>query len=566
MRGAAMNSSLVRRGVVRWSAALLLVLLAALAIPTASAQGDARYFGETSHYLRGAFRYFWETHGGVRTFGFPVTEEFIRKSDGRIVQYFERARFELTVNGNQAIVDLGRLGVETTGNKIFPRVPPFRSSAGLRYFPETQHSLRGAFKATWDAHGGAPIFGLPISEEIFEPLADGSWHLVQYFERVRFELWPGGVLIGLLGRELAPPQLLAPWPPEVAPPGPLSEEGRPGPPAVPPTGGSNRRAFIRVTPSSGKPGDTFRILGEGFVPGERVIMWVTYPNQAIRPLGNVPAADGNGSISGADISVTIDKRKQNSPDGFYYVTAQGLSSGRIGIGVFGIGVALPPPPPPPAPSGDPNRLGIIIHTFLVPRGAGSITPLAAAPGGTFSFKASGFDPSERVGVWLTRPNGAGQEEIATGQIGQDGRGNITVNFKPAVSTEGIWTITGQGVKTGRSVTAPFKVTRDYVAPVGTRRPANRSGSVIPAQGGRSTVFSLSGTGFQANEPLELWITSPDGLYILASARADGRGRIGYSPGLLVQFGAQNPTGVYGYHYRGTRSDRRVDLYFTYTGS
>jgi hypothetical protein len=33
----------------------------------------------------------------------------------------------------------------------------------------------------------------------------------------------------------------------------------------------------------------------------------------------------------------------------------------------------------------------------------------------------------------------------------------------------------------------------------------------------------------------------------------------------VQFGAQNATGVYGYHYRGARSDRRVDLYFTYNG-
>ena len=37
------------------------------------------------------------------------------------------------------------------------------------------------------------------------------------------------------------------------------------------------------------------------------------------------------------------------------------------------------------------------------------------------------------------------------------------------------------------------------------------------------------------------------------------------PGLLVQFGPQNPTGVYGYHYRGTQSNRQVDLYFTYNG-
>ena len=50
-------------------------------LATAHAQSDLRYFGETSHYLRGAFRYFWESRGGVGTFGFPVTEEFVRKSD-----------------------------------------------------------------------------------------------------------------------------------------------------------------------------------------------------------------------------------------------------------------------------------------------------------------------------------------------------------------------------------------------------------------------------------------------------------------------------------------------------
>src|SRR5215212_10552445 len=336
MRGAAMSASPAHPRTLRWIAAVFLLVFSLASLPTAQAQNDARYFGETSHYLRGAFRYFWQSRGGVATFGYPATEEFIRKSDGRIVQYFERARFELTINGNQASVQLGLLGLEVSGNKIFPRVPPFRSTTTRRYFGETQHSLIGAFKATWDARGGVPIFGLPLSEEIQEPLADGSWHLVQYFERVRFELWPGGVLLGLLGRELAPPQLLTPWPPEVVPPDPLSEEGLPGPPAAPPNGGANRRAFVRVTPNSGNPGDEFTILGEGFQAGERVIIWVTYPDQAIRPLGNVPAADGNGSISGANIYVTIDKRR--APHGYYYVTAQGLSTGRIGIGVFTIGV------------------------------------------------------------------------------------------------------------------------------------------------------------------------------------------------------------------------------------
>ena len=557
-----MRASPAERITFRWIAALILVVLTLISLPAAQAQNDARYFGETSHYLRGAFRYFWESRGGVGTFGFPITEEFFRKSDGRIVQYFERARFELTINGNQAGVQLGLLGAEVTGNKIFPRVPPFRSTSTRRYFGETQHSLLGAFKATWDARGGVPIFGFPISEEIQEPLADGSWHLVQYFERARFELWPGGVRIGNLGREVAPPQLLAPWPPEVAPPGPLSEEGNPRPPAAPP-GSRDRRATVRLSPSAGFAGQSFAVAADGFQAGERVLLWVTAPDQSIRPLTAVPAADGNGSITGAGIKIGTDKGR-NFPNGFWYVTAQGLAPGVWASASSSLawrhrhrrhrhrrqcGA----------------RLSALIHTILGPTGPGSITPLAAPPGLGFTFTASGYDANERVGVWLTRPNGGGVEEVDARLVKTDGRGNISVIFTPSRAVEGIWTITGQGASTGRSVTAPFKLTRDYVAPLGTARPASRGGGVTPAEGGRSTVFALSGTGFQANEALELWITSPDGIYYLTSAKADARGRVGYSPGLLVQFGAQNPTGVYGYHYRGTRSGVRVNLYFTYNG-
>lgn len=200
------------------------------------------------------------------------------------------------------------------------------------------------------------------------------------------------------------------------------------------------------------------------------------------------------------------------------------------------------------------------------RGPGAITPLAAPPGLGFTFTAVGFDPAERVGVWLTLPGKGGVEAIDPRLVGSDGRGGIRVIFTPSAKTEGTWTITAQGVNTGRSVTAPFKLTRDYVAPLGTPRPANYHGSVTPSEGGRRTVFALSGTGFRANELLDLWITSPDGVYLLTSARADRNGRVGYAPSMLVQLGPQNPIGVYGYHYLGTQSGQRVDLYFTFTGS
>jgi hypothetical protein len=439
----------------------VLLLLSAMLPPAAQAQNEPRYFRQSGHYIRGAFRSFWETRGGLAIFGFPVTEEYVRKSDGRIVQFFERARFELTVVNNQAVVELGRLGLEITNNRAFPQVPPFNNTATRRYFAETGHSLQGEFKNFWETRGGVGIFGLPISEEVYEQFPDGRWYLVQFFERSRFELQPNGrVTLGLLGQALAPSQLLERWPPNSPPPGPLSEDGQPHPPAGPP-----------------------------------------------QP---------------------------------------------------------PPAAPPAAPPGDPNRLGILMHDGLGVRGGpGAITPLGAPPGTAFTFTAGGFDPNEEIGVWLTQPSKS-VEAVDSRIVRRDGRGNVTVAFGTAKRAEGVWTITAQGVNTKRSVTAPFKLTRDYVAPLGTPRPANRNGSVTPADGNLRSVFRFTGTGFRANETLDYWITAPDGVYYLAAqVRADQHGRIGYNPGLTVQLGANNPSGVYGYHYRGTRSGARVDLYFTY---
>lgn len=81
------------------------------------------------------------------------------------------------------------------------------SGPGVRYFPETGHSLRGTFLSYWEAHGGLPIFGYPTSEEFIETGADGKPYTVQYFERHRFELHPENappynVLLARIGDDL----------------------------------------------------------------------------------------------------------------------------------------------------------------------------------------------------------------------------------------------------------------------------------------------------------------------------------------------------------------------------
>jgi peptidoglycan/xylan/chitin deacetylase (PgdA/CDA1 family) len=72
-----------------------------------------------------------------------------------------------------------------------------------RYFPETGFWVRGNFLRFWNAFGGLPTFGYPITDAFEE-----GGMSVQYFERARMEwqpgIWPAhfDILLGLLGVEL----------------------------------------------------------------------------------------------------------------------------------------------------------------------------------------------------------------------------------------------------------------------------------------------------------------------------------------------------------------------------
>jgi hypothetical protein len=68
--------------------------------PTAepiASNSQRRYFPETQHIVQYGFKETWETRGGLRIFGYPLSDELDEQlSDGttHTVQYFERARFE----------------------------------------------------------------------------------------------------------------------------------------------------------------------------------------------------------------------------------------------------------------------------------------------------------------------------------------------------------------------------------------------------------------------------------------------------------------------------------------
>lgn len=180
---------------------LAFVLLLALTlggVTYTQAQGtDRQYFRETGHSVNGEFlTYYRSVKNATLLFGYPITEAFPK--DGRLVQYFQRARFELypelPAGQRVKLTSLGRetyvQGTSAGDSDVF----------GCRAYPETGFSVCHSFLDFFDANGGVTVFGYPISA--FEFRGD---LIVQYFEKARFEWRPDlspGQRVGLtdLGR------------------------------------------------------------------------------------------------------------------------------------------------------------------------------------------------------------------------------------------------------------------------------------------------------------------------------------------------------------------------------
>lgn len=193
-----------------------LVLLAVLWIgavqlpPTTLAQPRERCFEGVSECLADPLLTYWERHGGLSAFGYPVRGVRLETVEGRTlkVQWFERDRLEIQPDGTVTAGRLGARWLELQGRPwpTFPVVP--WAEPGCAYFATTNHQICEPFLRYWKTHGGLESFGYPITERITEQI-EGQTYAVQYFERRRMEYHPElagtryALLLGLLGTSLA---------------------------------------------------------------------------------------------------------------------------------------------------------------------------------------------------------------------------------------------------------------------------------------------------------------------------------------------------------------------------
>ena len=163
---------------------ILLLTLIFLSTPLGEAGAqdstDQQIFPETGHSVKGEFLQFYKNARNPQLiYGYPISEQFTSR-DGRVVQYFQRARFELSKDtsgvGSVQLTPIGQ-GTYESGSQRLDLYNP----AACKFF-QTGYSVCFAFLDFYEANGGQAQFGNPLSPfEYHENL------IVQYFENARFE-------------------------------------------------------------------------------------------------------------------------------------------------------------------------------------------------------------------------------------------------------------------------------------------------------------------------------------------------------------------------------------------
>ena len=158
---------------------LSLFLVGSFLLLTRASLAQERYFGEAGYVVEGEFLRFFDSHGGLFVFGFPISPA-VDDKEGKF-QYFQNGRLEMDSTGQ---IHLSLLPSELSLRRT-SAIPESEAPAGGKYYPATGHSVVLAFMDFYLEHGGPALFGHPITELIHD-----NDRLVQYFERAIFEWRP----------------------------------------------------------------------------------------------------------------------------------------------------------------------------------------------------------------------------------------------------------------------------------------------------------------------------------------------------------------------------------------
>ncbi|GIW04877.1 MAG: hypothetical protein KatS3mg059_1497 [Thermomicrobiales bacterium] len=269
-------------------------------------------------------------------------------------------------------------------------------------------------------------------------------------------------------------------------------------PTTTPSGTPTTTRSMSLSPSSGPVGTTVQVTGTGFQPGEVVDLYFTSTRSS--PIGNT-IADNLGRIAA---QVTMPEM----PAGYRLIAAKGRSSGATASKSFKI---------------IPNL---------------QRSPESGFEGETIQIQATGFGASETVEVRWETETGLLLTQLTTNNNGS-GSGSFTI---PINSAKGPHPITGYGTTSSVRAWNTVEVLALDV-------------TVSPTVGSPRQRVTVSGAGFAANEPVDVFW---DGSTIPAeNTTADAGGNASVVSNVPLM-----PAGVHPVKLKGRTSGRQGTASFT----
>ncbi|HET6314037.1 MAG TPA: hypothetical protein VFH60_09385 [Chloroflexia bacterium] len=307
-----------------------------------------------------------------------------------------------------------------------------------RTFPETGKTVRGIFLDYWEAHGGLPQQGYPVSEAFAEVSdLDGKTYTVQYFERAVFEYHP---------ENRAPTDVL------------LSQLGTFRYQKKYPNGAPGQQ------PNTSAGSRLFEQTGKR-VGGPFLQYW--QQNGGLAQQG-YPISDEfqeKSELDGKTYRVQYFERAvfELHPDEKppYNVLLSQLGTFRL-RDKYPNGPPVEPTVPPgpggskPAPTSTPTNPACA----GIPEGQNmTITPNCGTPrsGFTMRFVSRGFKPGEVVQLTATTPDGLA---LAVGSRAADAQGVVEINLlidRVSNWPRGLYTVVAEGDISGKKGTGYFKI-------------------------------------------------------------------------------------------------------------
>lgn len=246
-------------------------------------------------------------------------------------------------------------------------------------------------------------------------------------------------------------------------------------------------ASVQVIPGTVAQNTTVKIRLSGFRPEEVVTVWQTLPGPDPQISNGPTHSIGNYKVSlQGDLTFSWHVAGTN-PIGVHVIGARGNKSLREASTPFTV------------TAGNVQHRGDVIDM--------SIDAPVVHQGQTLKISAMGFKPGERIGVWITRPDGSVKE---LGQAIASQEGVMDFEFTPDGSyAVGIYHLSAQGTKSG-----VLSVTRLQI--VGGRGDMPQTEvktprlTITPSTAQKGGKIKIEGQNFGSDEDVSIWTTSASG--------------------------------------------------------